>query len=60
MFTDLGENQALAEQLADQLDREIAVVPLYTGSLGEAGSGAATYVEMMKWNVDAIAGAIEP
>ncbi len=60
VFTDLGENQALAEQLADQLDREIAVVPLYTGSLGEAGSGAATYIEMMKWDAAAIARALEP
>ncbi len=59
VFTDLGENQALADQLTVQVDRPVLVVPLYTGALGEQGSGAGTYLEMMRWNVEAIAKAFE-
>jgi zinc/manganese transport system substrate-binding protein len=59
VFMDLGENQALADQLAVQVDRPVLVVPLYTGALGEQGSGAGTYLEMMRWNVEAIAKAFE-
>ncbi|MDF1594775.1 MAG: metal ABC transporter substrate-binding protein [Acidimicrobiia bacterium] len=59
VFTDLGENQALADQLSVQVDRPVLVVPLYTGALGEQGSGAGTYLEMMRWDVEAIARAFE-
>ncbi|MDH5372575.1 MAG: metal ABC transporter substrate-binding protein [Acidimicrobiia bacterium] len=59
IFTDLGENQALAEQLADQAERTVLVVPLYTGSLGEPGSGAETYLGLIRWNTEAIAEAFK-
>ena len=54
VFTDITESQALAEQLADQVDRTVDVVPLYVGALGPEGSGAETYLGMMSWNVEAI------
>jgi zinc/manganese transport system substrate-binding protein len=59
VFTDWGENQALAEQLAVQVRRPVFVVPLYTGALGDNGSGAETYIEMLRWNANAIGEAFE-
>lgn len=59
IFTDLGENQALAEQLAEQAERTVLVVPLYTGALGEPGSGAETYLGLIRWNTEAIAEAFK-
>ena len=54
IFTDFGESQALAEQLTEQVDRDVAVVPLHLGALGSEGSGAETYLDLMRWNVEAI------
>ncbi len=59
VFTDRNESQALAEQLIDQVSREVVLVQLYTGALGGEGSGAETYIDLMKWNAEAIAGAFE-
>ena len=54
VFTDITESQALAQQLVDQVDRTVDVVPLYVGALGPEGSGADTYLGLMSWNVEAI------
>jgi len=44
----------VAEALAAEVGGEIDVVVLYTGSLGEPGSGADTYVGLMRTNVERI------
>ena len=51
----------LSDRLANTLAREAGIKfvgGLYTGSLGEDGSGATTYVEMMRSNVGIIVGAL--
>ncbi|MCE2525384.1 MAG: zinc ABC transporter substrate-binding protein [Acidimicrobiia bacterium] len=48
-----GEASALAEQLDG-----VTIASLYTGALGEAGSGAETYVAMMRHNARTIAGTL--
>lgn len=58
IFTETTDSADLAEALADELDREIQIVELYTGSLGEAGSGADTYVGMLTTNAGLIADAL--
>lgn len=55
VLTDMNESQALAEQLTAQVSRTVVVVPLLVGGLGEAGSGAETYLDLMRWDVNAIA-----
>lgn len=49
-------NPDLANQLAQ--DTGVDVVPLYTDALGDADSPAPTYVEMMRYNAQAIANAL--
>ena len=46
-----------AEALASQVG-DVAVVTLYTGSLGPPGSGAETYVGFMRTNAELIVGAL--
>lgn len=58
IFTDTSGSARLAEAVASELDRHVAVVPLHTGSLGEPGSDADTYVGMMEVNVRRIAQAL--
>jgi len=57
VFTESTVNPKLAEQVAR--DTGIRLVRLYTGSLGEAGSGAETYIGMMRYNVRAIVEALK-
>ncbi len=62
VFVETTDSTALAEQL----DRELAgrgvidleVVTLHTGGLGEAGSGAETYVDLLRTNARLIAQAL--
>jgi len=56
IFTESTVNARLAEQVA--ADTGVRLVPLYTGSLGGPGSGAATYVELMRYDVTAIVEAL--
>lgn len=58
IFVGTTVNPNLADQIADDLG--IAVVPLYTGSLSEADGPAATYVDMMRYDVNAIVEALQP
>jgi ABC-type Zn uptake system ZnuABC Zn-binding protein ZnuA len=56
VFTESTVNPKLAEQVAE--DTGVQLVPLYTGSLGEPGSGAGTYLDMMRYDVEAIVEAL--
>ena len=53
----LGHGAGEATALADRLDG-VSVVGLYTGALGPPGSGAESYVAMMRHNAEAIAAAL--
>jgi ABC-type Zn uptake system ZnuABC Zn-binding protein ZnuA len=57
IFAENTVNPRLAQQVAE--DTGIEIVPLYTGSLGEPGSGAETYLEMMRHDVRAIVEALK-
>jgi ABC-type Zn uptake system ZnuABC Zn-binding protein ZnuA len=50
-------NPALARQVAQ--DTGVSLVTLYSGSLGEAGSGAESYLDYMRYNVQAIVEALK-
>ncbi len=57
IFTETTVNPKLAEQIAK--DTGVALVTLYTGSLGGPGSGAESYIAMMRYNVSAIVNALK-
>lgn len=56
IFTETTVSDQLAQVVAEELNAcdEVQVLPLFTGSLGLAGSGAESYVGMMRTNVDTI------
>jgi len=56
IFTESTVNPKLAEQVA--ADAGATIVTLYTGSLGAPGSGAETYLNMMRYNIEAIVEAL--
>jgi ABC-type Zn uptake system ZnuABC Zn-binding protein ZnuA len=56
VFTESTVNPRLAQQVA--ADTGVRLVSLYTGSLGEPGSGAESYVEMMRYDLNAIVEAL--
>ncbi len=58
IFAESTESGALAETLAQETGREIEVVTLYTGALGEPGSGAETYAELLVTDATRIADAL--
>jgi zinc/manganese transport system substrate-binding protein len=55
IFADSSQPDRLARVLADRAGVRVAVVPLHSESLTREGAGAATYLEMMRANADAIA-----
>lgn len=57
VFAETTVNPKLAQQVAR--DTGIRLVTLYTGSLGGPGSGAESYVAMMRYNVAAIVDALK-
>jgi ABC-type Zn uptake system ZnuABC Zn-binding protein ZnuA len=57
VFAETTVNPKLAQQVAN--DTGIKLVPLYTGSLGGPGSGAETYIELMRYDVGAIVEALQ-
>jgi ABC-type Zn uptake system ZnuABC Zn-binding protein ZnuA len=57
VFTESTVNPDLAEQVAR--DTGIVLVQLFSGSLGDAGSGAESYVELMQYDVSAIVDALK-
>ena len=48
IFGSTSEPTSLAAAIAAEAGRDVQVIALYTGSLGEPGSGAETYVTMMR------------
>jgi zinc/manganese transport system substrate-binding protein len=58
IFAETTRPADLAEALAAELGGEVAVVELFTGSLGEPGSGAETYPAMQRTNARRIAAAL--
>ena len=58
LFTDIGVSARLAQRVAEETD--MALARLYTGSLGSADSPAATYIDMVRYNVAAIVEALNP
>jgi len=60
VFAETTQAADLAEAVAAELGGEVLVVSLYTGSLGEPGSGADTYIGMQRVNAERIAAALAP
>lgn len=60
IFGDTSGSTQLAEALAESVGNDVEVVVLYSESLGEPGSGADTYIGMMKTNAELISGALTP
>lgn len=58
IFAETTSSDRLAQALASEVGRDVAIVELYSGALGEPGSGAETYVDLMRLNAEAIAGAL--
>jgi len=58
IFTETIHSTGLAEVLADEVGRPVEIVSLYSDSLGEPGSEAATYLGLMRANASRIAGAL--
>lgn len=58
IFTDNTAPSTLAETVAAEVDSPLAVVELYSGSLGEADGPAATYIDMLLTNATAITDAL--
>ena len=58
IFVGTTVGDQLAQQIAN--DAGVQVVPLYTGSLSPLDGPAATYIDFMRYNVEAIVGALRP
>lgn len=58
IFAETTEPSVLAEAVAEEVGEEVAVVNLYTGSLGEEGSGAETLIGLLLTNARRIAEAL--
>ncbi len=57
IFVGATANNVLPQRLAD--DTGIKIIPLYTGSLGETGSGVETYFDFIRYNTTAIVEALK-
>ncbi len=57
IFIGINSNRQIAVQMAQ--DTSVAVVPLYTGSLGALDGPASTYLTFMQYNVRAIVNALK-
>jgi len=58
IFAESTDSTVLAESVAAEAGHEIAVVEIYTGSLGEPGSGADTLLGLLVTNARRIAAAL--
>ena len=58
IFADSSQPERLAQVLAAEAGQDIAVVPLFTESLGAEGSAGATYLDMMRANTESITQAL--
>lgn len=59
IFTESIESDALARSVAAEVGPDAEVVELFTGSLGDAGTGAETLVEMLRLDAMRIADALD-
>ena len=57
IFADVSASDELAQTLAGEVG-DVAVVELFTESLGSVDSGGGTYLEMVRSNVDRIVSAL--
>lgn len=58
IFAETTEPTELSDAVAAEVGFEVAVIELYTGSLGEPGSGADTLIGMLVTNAERIAAAL--
>lgn len=58
IFVGNTANSALSQRVAG--DSRIQIVPVYTGSLSRADGPAATYLDYMRYNVNAFVAALKP
>jgi zinc/manganese transport system substrate-binding protein len=58
IFGETTQPSQLADALADEVGGDVQVVELYTESLGEEGSGADSYLGMLRTDAERIAGAL--
>lgn len=58
IFAENVDSTRLAEALREEVGGDLEIVELYTDALGEPGSGAETYPELMRANAELIAGAL--
>ena len=58
IFAETTRPSELDEALAAEVGDQVAVVALFTGSLGGPGSGAETYLDMQRTNAELIAAAL--
>ena len=58
IFAETTQPVVLAEVVADEVGEDVEVVTLYTGSLGGPGTGAETYLGMLRVNAERIANAL--
>ena len=59
IFTETTEPTLLAETVAAEVGPHVEVVELYIGSLGAPGSGAETYLKMLRTNADRMVAALD-
>lgn len=57
IFVGVSMNPALGEQVAS--DTGVQLVPVYTGSLSDTPGGPTTYIEMLRYDVEAIVAALK-
>ena len=57
IFADASSSDALAQTLADEVSG-VEVINLYTESLGDPGSAGDSYIDMVRFNAEAIASAL--
>ena len=57
IFADASSSDALAQTLADEVSG-VEVINLYTESLGDPGSAGESYIDMIRFNAEAIASAL--
>ncbi len=60
VFGSTSEPTTLADALAGEVGYRVEVVELFTGSLGGPGSGAETYLDMMRTNTRLIVESLQP
>ena len=60
IFASTTESTELADTIAGEVGRDVQVLSLYTGSLGEEGSGAETYIGMMTTSTERIVEGLTP